>query len=67
MRIERVADAASDRVADYASLTDVSLRTATETERGLYIAESAKVIVEKKPNGLMWLRGAILPKSVKHT
>lgn len=44
MRIERVADAASDRVADYAALTDVSLRTATETERGLYIAESAKVI-----------------------
>lgn len=44
MRIERVADAASDLVADYAALTDVSLRTITEAERGLYIAESAKVI-----------------------
>lgn len=44
MRIERVPDAASDRVADYAALTDVSLRTITETQRGLYIAESAKVI-----------------------
>ncbi|WP_127793441.1 RNA methyltransferase [Agromyces sp. LHK192] len=44
MRIERVADAASDAVADYAALTDVSLRRATEAERGLYIAESAKVI-----------------------
>jgi len=44
MRIERVADATSDAVADYAALTDVSLRTSTETERGLYIAESAKVI-----------------------
>jgi tRNA G18 (ribose-2'-O)-methylase SpoU len=44
MHIERVADAAADRVADYAALTDVSLRTATEAERGLYIAESAKVI-----------------------
>ncbi|MDR5700074.1 TrmH family RNA methyltransferase [Agromyces aerolatus] len=44
MHIERVADAASDDVADYAALTDVALRSATETERGLYIAESAKVI-----------------------
>lgn len=44
MHIERVADAASDLVADYASLTDVALRSRTEAERGLYIAESAKVI-----------------------
>jgi tRNA G18 (ribose-2'-O)-methylase SpoU len=44
MRIERVRDAASDEVADYARLTDVALRSAHEPEEGLYIAESAKVI-----------------------
>lgn len=32
------------RVADYVSLTDVVLRRRTEPERGLYIAESQKVI-----------------------
>ncbi|WP_084003417.1 TrmH family RNA methyltransferase [Agromyces aureus] len=45
MHIERVRDAASDRVADYANLTDVSLRSAHEPANGLYIAESAKVIL----------------------
>lgn len=44
MHIERVRDAASDAVADYARLTDVSLRSAHEPAAGLYIAESAKVI-----------------------
>lgn len=44
MRIERVRDAASDEVADYARLTDVALRSAHEPVEGLYIAESAKVI-----------------------
>ena len=44
MHIERVADATSDLVADYAALSDVALRSRTEAERGLYIAESAKVI-----------------------
>lgn len=44
MHIERVRDAASDDVADYARLTDVSLRSAHEPAAGLYIAESAKVI-----------------------
>ncbi|MET4158102.1 RNA methyltransferase [Agromyces sp. PvR057] len=44
MHIERVSDAASDGVADYANLTDVSLRSAHEPANGLYIAESAKVI-----------------------
>ncbi|QEO15972.1 RNA methyltransferase [Agromyces intestinalis] len=44
MHIERVADATSDAVADYAGLTDVALRSRVETEGGLYIAESAKVI-----------------------
>ncbi|MGW4930565.1 TrmH family RNA methyltransferase [Agromyces sp. NPDC004153] len=44
MHIERVRDAASDDVADYAGLTDVALRSAHEPANGLYIAESAKVI-----------------------
>ena len=44
MHIERVRDAASDAVADYARLTDVSLRSVHEPAAGLYIAESAKVI-----------------------
>jgi tRNA G18 (ribose-2'-O)-methylase SpoU len=44
MHIERVRDAASDAVADYAGLTDVALRSAHEPANGLYIAESAKVI-----------------------
>lgn len=44
MHIERVRDAASDEVADYARLTDVALRSAHEPAAGLYIAESAKVI-----------------------
>jgi len=44
LHVERVRDAASDAVADYANLTDVALRSATEPERGIYLAESAKVI-----------------------
>ncbi|MFD6055121.1 TrmH family RNA methyltransferase [Agromyces sp. NPDC060279] len=44
MHVERVRDAASDAVADYADLTDVALRSAREPERGIYLAESAKVI-----------------------
>src|SRR5215207_3783896 len=44
MHIERVRDAASDEVADYARLTDVALRSTHEPAEGLYIAESAKVI-----------------------
>jgi tRNA G18 (ribose-2'-O)-methylase SpoU len=37
-------DPADPRLADYRDLTDVSLRRLTEPERGLYIAESAKVL-----------------------
>jgi tRNA G18 (ribose-2'-O)-methylase SpoU len=44
MHIERVRNAASDEVADYARLTDVALRSVREPAEGLYIAESAKVI-----------------------
>jgi tRNA G18 (ribose-2'-O)-methylase SpoU len=42
--IERVAEAADPRLADYVGLTDVALRRRTEPERGLYMAESDKVI-----------------------
>jgi len=37
-------DPADPRLADYVGLTDVALRRRTEPERGLYIAESEKVI-----------------------
>ena len=39
-----IEDAADPRVADYFSLTDVALRRVLEPERGLYLAESEKVI-----------------------
>lgn len=38
-------DVDDPRLADYTSLTDVALRRRLETERGLYMAESSKVIV----------------------
>src|SRR6478735_8881923 len=44
VRIERVAAADDDRLADYRDLTDVALRRVLEPEGGLYMAESAKVI-----------------------
>jgi tRNA G18 (ribose-2'-O)-methylase SpoU len=44
VRIERVATAEDDRLADYRDLTDVALRRVLEPEGGLYMAESAKVI-----------------------
>jgi tRNA G18 (ribose-2'-O)-methylase SpoU len=40
----RIEDPADERLADYVSLTDVALRRRAEPERGLYIAESEKVI-----------------------
>ena len=39
-----ITDPSDSRLADYVSLTDVALRRRTEPERGLYIAESEKVI-----------------------
>ena len=44
MSLERVTDPADPRLLDYVGLTDVALRRRTEPERGLYIAESEKVI-----------------------
>ena len=43
-RIVELSDPADPRVADYTSLTDVSLRRKLEPERGLYLAESSKVL-----------------------
>ena len=40
----RIEDPADVRLVDYVGLTDVALRRRTEPERGLYIAESEKVI-----------------------
>ena len=39
-----ITDPADERVRDYFGLTDVALRTRVEPERGLYLAESEKVI-----------------------
>ncbi|PDQ35566.1 MAG: rRNA methyltransferase [Candidatus Lumbricidophila eiseniae] len=44
MRVEQLEDVASSAVADFTNLTDVALRSACEPARGIYIAESAKVI-----------------------
>lgn len=40
----RVTDPGDERLADYVRLTDVALRRKLDTERGLYLAESDKVI-----------------------
>jgi tRNA G18 (ribose-2'-O)-methylase SpoU len=39
-----ITDPADERVRDYFTLTDVALRTKVEPERGLYLAESVKVV-----------------------
>src|SRR5665647_1268870 len=39
-----ITDPADERVRDYFALTDVALRTKVEPARGLYLAESEKVI-----------------------
>jgi len=44
MLVIRVDDPADPRLADYRGLTDVALRRRLEPERGLYMAEGAKVI-----------------------
>ena len=43
-RLITVTDPADPRVADYTGLTDVALRRKLEPERGLYLAESSKVL-----------------------
>ena len=54
----RIDDPADPRLADYVGLTDVALRRRTEPERGLYIAESEKVIRRALAAGH---RPAVLP------
>jgi tRNA G18 (ribose-2'-O)-methylase SpoU len=44
LRTITIGDADDPRLADYTRLTDVSLRTSLEAERGLFIAEGSKVI-----------------------
>lgn len=44
MQLVPVDDAADPRLSDYVGLTDVALRRLTEPMRGLYMAESTKVI-----------------------
>ena len=44
MKLVEVENADDPRVADYAGLTDVALRQRFETEHGLFLAESEKVI-----------------------
>ncbi|WP_377642653.1 TrmH family RNA methyltransferase [Oryzobacter terrae] len=44
MSVERVTSAQDPRLEDYVGLTDVALRRRSEPERGLYVAESEKVI-----------------------
>ena len=39
-----VTDPTDERLADYVSLRDVSLRRSLESERGLFIAEGEKII-----------------------
>ncbi len=45
MPIIRLTDLDDDRLTDYTRLTDVALRRRLEPERGLYMAESTKVIL----------------------
>lgn len=44
MQVVRIDDASDERLRDYLRLTDVALRRALEPERGLFMAESAKVV-----------------------
>ncbi|MEE1620227.1 TrmH family RNA methyltransferase [Zafaria sp. Z1313] len=44
MTLIHLEDAADPRVADYVALSDAALRQRTDPERGLYIAESSKVL-----------------------
>lgn len=44
MKLIRITNLDDDRLADYTRLTDVQLRRAVEPERGIYMAESTKVI-----------------------
>jgi len=57
--VQRIDDPADPRVADYVSLTDVSLRRRLEPEHGLFIAEGVQV-VERALSGGYQLRSAFV-------
>ena len=57
MPVIRIDDVRDPRLVDYTSLTDVALRTSFESEHGLYIAESAKVVSRA-------MRAGHVPRSV---
>lgn len=72
MPVIYVHDAADPRLADYARLTDVALRRKLEPERGLYMAEGAKVIdralaAGHTPRSVLtterWLESIVVPAS----
>ncbi|MBV9448939.1 MAG: RNA methyltransferase [Streptosporangiaceae bacterium] len=58
---QRVVDADDPRLADYARLTDMDLRTSLETEHGLFIAEGTKVITRAVAAGYP-VRSMLLPE-----
>lgn len=51
-KVTPIDDLADPRLADYANLTDVALRTRLEPERGLFMAEGARVIERALRAGL---------------
>lgn len=72
MPVIPVHDPADPRLADYAGLTDVALRRGLEPERGLYMAEGAKVIARAlaaghEPRSVLtterWLNSIAVPAS----
>ena len=58
---QRVVDADDPRLADYARLTDMDLRTSLEAEHGLFIAEGTKVIIRAVGAGYP-VRSMLLPE-----
>jgi tRNA G18 (ribose-2'-O)-methylase SpoU len=59
---QRVVDADDPRLADYARLTDMDLRTSLEAEHGLFIAEGTKVIARAVTAGYP-VRSVLLAES----
>ncbi len=62
VRTISIGDAGDPRLADYARLTDVGLRTSLEAAHGLFIAEGTKVIVRAVAAGYP-LRSVLLASS----
>ena len=67
----RIDDPADPRLTDYVGLTDVALRRRTEPERGLYVAESEKVIrralaAGHRPRSYLMAEATRSARSVSH-